>query len=271
MEEIKEMLKNIQEDIKQQKAQMIVMQEEITNTINTKVNERLESIEIKQSVLEEKIENQQRKIDNLERHTRKKNLIFFGIPEKIEGENNLIENIVEKINKDLKITCDTDSVETARRLGKKGENTRPVLLTFSKIQTKIQLLKNKKLIEGKSYYFKEDFPQDVLHKRKELQDQLKTARENGKKAIIKYDKLIILEENQNKSTTHKKQENTNNKKRNMSESPENNRVTASTATNKHQMKKNKTDITNFFTARPTINNTININNEENTPSKNLEK
>lgn len=46
-------------------------------------------------------------------------------------------------------------------------------------------------------YIKEDYPPKVLQIRKSLQENLKREQENGKKAIIKYDKLVILTEKQN--------------------------------------------------------------------------
>lgn len=42
-------------------------------------------------------------------------------------------------------------------------------------------------------YVKEDFSKEVLEKRKELIPQLMEARNNGRVAFIKYDKLVIKE------------------------------------------------------------------------------
>ncbi|KAF9414412.1 hypothetical protein HW555_007666 [Spodoptera exigua] len=44
-------------------------------------------------------------------------------------------------------------------------------------------------------YFSEDYPKEVLNKRKELQAQLQKEKEAGKTAFIKYDKLIVLDNN----------------------------------------------------------------------------
>lgn len=41
---------------------------------------------------------------------------------------------------------------------------------------------------------KEDYPKYVLENRNQLQEQLKTEREKGNMAFLKYDKLVILKQ-----------------------------------------------------------------------------
>lgn len=69
---------------------------------------------------------------------------------------------------------------------------------------KITLLQNKKNIKNSTIYYKEDYPQNILEKRKQLQTEVLKCKAEGKKAIIKYDKIIILNDhNPNQSTTTK--------------------------------------------------------------------
>lgn len=66
------------------------------------------------------------------------------------------------------------------------------------------------------YCLQEDYPPNILEKRKELQEQVRIEKQRGNLAIIKYDKLVVLE---------KKEEPMSNNKRMLSTSPENNQTT----------------------------------------------
>lgn len=213
MDEIKSMLIKMQEDMREQKAEMLNMKEDIKNNINNNINEKFKSLEVKYSVLEQIQEIHKKAIDNFEREKRKKNLIFFGVEETENNYLELEEKMLNIINNKLNIRCDITGIEYVRRLGKKGEKVRPIVVTLLTMGIKINILKNKKRLEKYPYYIKEDFPLEILKKRKELQKELQKAREEGKQGFIKYDKLIILENRAD-------QQQRTNKKRNLSESPQ---------------------------------------------------
>lgn len=69
----------MQQDIKQQKHDMLEMKEDIKSTIITSLNEKFNNLELKNELLEKKIEDQTNKINNLERQLRRKNLVLFGV------------------------------------------------------------------------------------------------------------------------------------------------------------------------------------------------
>ncbi|GBP46897.1 hypothetical protein EVAR_37801_1 [Eumeta japonica] len=219
MEDIKKILISLQEEVRQQKVDMQSMKEEIKNTIINTVNDKITQIEIKNEQLEENLEKQKTSIKNLERFNRRKNLIFFGVEENEKSYHSLEEIILDIIRNYLKIRCDDNCIEYVRRLGKKGEKIRPIVVTLHTMGLKIKIQKNKKKLETTSYYIKEDYPLDVLIKRKELHVKAEREREQGRKAIIKYDKLIIIN-NDNKQEKHTISQENKNKKRNLSESPE---------------------------------------------------
>lgn len=239
----------MQEEMRQQKEDMRDMKEDIKNTINNNINEKFKYLETKNDFLEAKLETQKKSIDNFERFMRRKNLLIFGVEEREKNYHDLEKMVLDFIKNILNIRCEYNSIESVRRLGKKGEKVRPIVITLLTMGLKIQIQKNKKILENTPYYIKEDFPLEVLNKRKELQVQLEKEREQGRMAIIKYDKLIVLN---NRSLTVEQKE-TNNQKRNLSESPE----ITETSTNKNQhnkkqpMKINRTNsMKNFVVKKP---------------------
>ncbi|XP_047519804.1 SUN domain-containing protein 2-like [Pieris napi] len=192
MEEIHQMLLNLQQDIKQQKQDMLDMKEDLKNIIINNIHEKFANLELKNEQLEKTIEEQKVKLNNLERHSRRKNLVMFGVEESENTYFELENIIVNIINNFFEFQCDKNNIELVRRLGKKGDNIRPVVITFNSMSYKINILKKKSCLENTQYYIKEDYPIEVLNRRKELQVQLQKEKEKGYTAFIRYDKLIVL-------------------------------------------------------------------------------
>lgn len=253
MDEIKQMLLKMQQDMAQQKQDMLDMKEDIKSTINKNINEKFNILDQKNAILEKKIEDQVAKINGLERHIRRKNLVMFGVEECENSYHELEDMMIDIISTYFKIPCEKSHLEAIRRLGKKGEKIRPVVITFSTVGFKLKVLKNKSGLQETSYYIKEDYPIDVLNKRKELQVQLQKEKASGKIAFIKYDKLIVLSNN---NGNHRQQQN----KRNLSESPEmippHSGGIIDSHDNKKPAKKNKAfNIKDYILQKPKLNYT----------------
>ncbi|CAH2084707.1 unnamed protein product [Euphydryas editha] len=212
MEDITKILKSIQLELAEQKKDMKEIEINITNNINKNINEHFKIIEHKYDRLNEQIQNQEKILDRMERHNRKKNLVFFGIE---EGEKSYqeLENKILKFLNEVNIPCERNEIEAVKRLGRNKEKLRPIT---------------------------EDYPYKVLEKRKQLKIELQKYKAEGKKAIIKYDKLIVLNDyNTNKNQKNQKQS----KKRNLQFSPNQ----SETSHEKQALKKNK--ITSFVRQR----------------------
>ncbi|CAH2101713.1 unnamed protein product [Euphydryas editha] len=81
------------------------------------------------------------------------------------------------------------------RLGKKdGKKTRPILITLTLAWRKKELLRNSKKLP-ENIYITEDYPKDVINIRKELKMKQQAERKKGKIAYIRYDKLIVKDNN----------------------------------------------------------------------------
>lgn len=248
----------MQLEIRQQKTEMLETKEDIKNTINNNINEKFKLLEIKNEFLEKKIQEQSTSINNLERHIRRKNLVIFGVEEGEKSYHELEEKIIRIINTNFKVQYDSNNFEAIRRIGKKDVKIRPIIISFSTIGLKLRIQKNGKCLRGTQYYIKEDYPLEVLKKRKELQTQLKIEKDQGKTAFIKYDKLIVID---NKNTSRQY---TN--KRSLPVSPEmpnlNNKQNKQTNT-QHSKKNKPTNIKDFILQKPKLTfNHTNDNQEQ---------
>ncbi|CAG4943625.1 unnamed protein product [Parnassius apollo] len=111
------------------------MQENITKAINDNINQKFTIMENRTSNLQIKINKQQKTIDYLERQARKKNLILYGVEETEHGYEEL--QSICYIKNHMKISREQSEIELVRRLGKKENKTRPLLVTFTKMGRKI--------------------------------------------------------------------------------------------------------------------------------------
>lgn len=92
----------------------------------------------------------------------------------------------------MNIPCQRFELDTVRRIGKRGDTIRPIVVSLTTLGRKIELLRKQKSLETTSVYIKEDFPPEVLQKRKELQEVLKQERDKGKNVAMRYDRIIEL-------------------------------------------------------------------------------
>lgn len=228
-------LRKIKNEITEQKTTIMhsgeKVTEKVTQNINDMLEEKFKALEVNYESLKERVENQERRLYYLEKHARHINVVFFGIEETESSYSDLVRNLIEFIKTYFSIELERRDIQEIMRLGRKGERPRPTIVTFSTLGIKIDIYKQKKALNDTTYYMKEDYPHYVLEKRKELQEQVKMERERGNLAILKYDKIIILDKNTNT---------TNNNKRTLSTSPENNRP-AQTGKEVQVNKKNKTE------------------------------
>lgn len=199
MEEILKALTEIKNDLDNQRQEIrktgISVTEQVTQNISRMFEEKFLAIEKNQEILKEKVENQEKRLHALERQARKNNLVFFGIEEHEQSYESLQNNFINWAEKYLSIKLYNNDIREIRRIGKKNDKTRPIVVHFNTLDAKIKLLKQKRHLTETSYYIKEDYPKYVIEKRKELQEQLQLEREKGNEATIKYDKLIILKNN----------------------------------------------------------------------------
>ncbi|KAJ2945941.1 hypothetical protein O0L34_g4859 [Tuta absoluta] len=221
---LKTMLENIQKEIQQTKISI----QESEQRINDNINMKFRQVDEKIQRLEDTVIMQKNKLDFFDRHLRQRNILIYGVHENEKNYDELVHNVLE-ICKILKVNdCTKLEIQAVRRVRNKANKTRPIMVTFSTLGRKLEVLRAKKNLKNTEYYIKEDFPAKVAEVRKQLQVRVKEEIEKGNIAYIKYDKIVIRSPRQKKTSYTEKQNN----KRTHSESPTKNK----TITKKHTMK-----------------------------------
>ncbi|XP_059045531.1 uncharacterized protein LOC131841264 [Achroia grisella] len=192
MEGIMNALKEIQNELEEQKITIREsgkkVTEQVTQNINNILEEKFFALEENQKKLKELVDNQEKRI---EKQARQRNIVFFGIEETETSYENLERNIIQWIEQYFSIKLTYSDIQEIKRLGNKRERPRPVVVTFLNLGIKIKIYKQKRALKDTIYYMKEYYPKYVLEKRKELQEQLQLEREKGNIVFLKYDKIVI--------------------------------------------------------------------------------
>lgn len=263
MDEIREMFRQLQVDVNVTKNSLKDMETNITRNINNNINEMVGNLNIKIQELEDRNESQERRLDTIERTQRQRNLVLFGVEEEEHGYNDLLHKLLKILKDVMQSDCLILEIEAARRIGRKGDKTRPVILTFTTLGRKIDIQKKWKNLQNTNYSLAEDYPPKILEKRKALYGQAKIEKEKGNKVLIKYDKLIILPPDAIGQSSNI----TRNSKRTLSKSPQSTSINVQTeitkgATQTH--KKNK--ISSYWSSTHQIDRTANRHNTQAGPS-----
>ncbi|CAK1594407.1 unnamed protein product [Parnassius mnemosyne] len=169
------------------------MENQITTKISKHMDEKFHTIEKELGNIRIKEEEQEKRLDALEKNNVQRNLVFFGVEENEKSYYDLQEKIIDIIKNDIKVEIQQSELQALRRLGKKGHKTRPISVMFTTLGKKISILKNKNKLENTNIYIKHEFPAKILKIREELKIQQQKENEKGNIAYIKYDKLVVKE------------------------------------------------------------------------------
>lgn len=126
-----------------------------------------------------------------ERQKRQRNIILHKVPESETNARELKSIIIRTILSECKVDI-SNYIDTIFRLGKKTENrVRPVLVSLTSIDQKMNIMWNKKQ-HNSNLEISEDYPKDVSEERKRISPMLVTLRElNYKNVHLRYDKLFV--------------------------------------------------------------------------------
>lgn len=177
----------------------------VTETVMAVLDEKLKAITEENVQLKNKLNELELKLKNVDKDKRKNNLVFFGIEEgKAITETDLVDYIKDIIVK-MEVHLEVFEISNIYRIGKKEQDkNRPVVVSLTTMWKKHLILRNRfRLPDG--IYIKEDFPKEIIEKRKQLQLQVEQEKKKGNVAFIKYDKLIIKKQQNNNREKRKRE------------------------------------------------------------------
>ena len=149
------------------------------------------ALEAENEELRLKIRELEENNDKLESQSRRENLLFYGIPESENESWKDTENKVNDILKSIDIDPTPIVIQRCHRLTSTAK-PRPVIVKFLRFKDRELIFSEAmKKLKSTPYRVSEDFTKRIRELRKKLMPFLKEARDDGKRAFIRFDKLII--------------------------------------------------------------------------------
>ena len=212
-------LDNIQKAVSKITVQVSDIEKKV-NVLETKVNEiessrqfdsgTLDNINKKQKEVDSMISKLKKaeqeakendlnaKILDMQCRSMRDNLMFYKIPEeRNETDDDCEEKVLNLIEEDLEIPNAKAEMKlhTAHRIGRYNPTKiRPIVVKFAYYPDREKVRKNANKLKGKAQGISQQFPKEIMDKRKKLVPIMKQARENGQDAYINVDKLYINNE-----------------------------------------------------------------------------
>ena len=169
-EDLKAILVGLQEDLKT-KATTVKIDELIK--IIAEKDAKIDELESKISTLTTTVNLLERKVDDGESHSRRKNLIITGIPTPSRGERENGDDCLRKVKEVLSVLPGLenidDSFDRAHRVGKKkiGRNddtTQSMIIRFSTFCSRTSVYKSRKLLNSHRIYLDLSYRRSKLKK-----------------------------------------------------------------------------------------------------------
>jgi regulator of replication initiation timing len=200
-------IENAQTVLQSQQAESTMTLQDKLSLVEKNIHEKLEKLEqenqmlsddiaamqTKMEVMEEEnmclrgsMSNLERKLDYLENQSRRCNLLFHGIPRKMNETWKDCEDSVQKIIKeDMKVSQNI-IIERAHRVGS------AIIVKLFSFKDKVLLQQSAKNLASSNsgVSVREDFSQTVRVKRSGLVQMMKALRADGKRAKLSFDRLL---------------------------------------------------------------------------------
>lgn len=129
---------------------------------------------------------------DLKSRSMRDNLLFHRIPE--ERDENCTETLLQFMEEKLHITNARDEIKLhrAHRIGTyKSDKTRPIVAKFVLYTDRERVRKSSKELQGTPYGISEQYPKEIMDRRRQLVPIMLKARQEQKEAFLRGDKLYI--------------------------------------------------------------------------------
>ena len=145
-----------------------------------------------QAVAQVKITTLTERVISLESHMRRDNLKFLNIKTS-SSDNEDCEALVLALCRDMGINLDDRAIIRAHRTGPKTDNSQAIIVKFSHFKDKTTVLRAKQKFNEIGIWVVEDFPPEILERRKVFSPVLKAAFSSGGKykARLVVDRLLL--------------------------------------------------------------------------------
>ena len=168
--------------------------DDINNTVSTLKHEN-EILRQENDYIKNELSSLSIKLDRIEGHSRRNNLRFNGIEGHVHERWDVCEQKVRNFISDtlgLTDLCNVE-IERAHRVGSTRSDKCTIIAKFNKYKDRNTILQTarEKLDSRSQYSVREDFTERVQMHRRELSKSLVEARNQGKYAALRFDKLII--------------------------------------------------------------------------------
>ena len=133
------------------------------------------------------------KLRDLEDRTRRNNLRIDGVNESVKETWDETEEKVMKILKNNLGITTAVKIERAHRAGKirlNSKRPRTIVIKILDYKDKTNILRNTHKLKGTGIFINEDFSRETIEKRKKLWVDVLQLREQGKYAVLQYDRII---------------------------------------------------------------------------------
>ncbi|XP_060568531.1 uncharacterized protein LOC132727137 [Ruditapes philippinarum] len=167
------------------------------------VEEKAESSDFNLGLTNDKLITMQREnnalkddIVYLQSQSMRNNLVFANIDESPSGVlENTEQKLREFLEQNMKIAkeqVERMAFERVHRMGNKiPGRTRNIVAKFTLFKERELVRKQWKTLDKTKYYVHEQFPKEIIAKRRELVPKMKEAKRNGHNAWISYDTLYV--------------------------------------------------------------------------------
>ena len=199
---------------------LVITKQEIRK-LREEINDLKKSIEFTENVLEEKVakveqnvcelqgkfkkveedvvymndyiedaENIHNKLVELEDRSRRNNIRIHGIKEHNKESWEECERRVHSMLKDW-LDIENVEIERAHRTGRKSRSKpRTIVCKLLRFKDKQNILRKAKLLKGTNIFINEDYCQDTVECRKELWEEVKVLRSQGKITYLNYRRIV---------------------------------------------------------------------------------
>ena len=167
----------------------------LSDSVKTHTSD-IRQIQTVTNVMEKDLNKLHSRIVAQEQKSMQDNLLFFGIP---EGDRENTEDVLHDfINKNLPSVPRQNqpiSVERCHRIGPRNQQNkskvRPIVAKFSSYKSRELVRRSASDLKNTNFGIREQFPQEVLEKRRILQPKFREARQKNMHAVFRDDTLRI--------------------------------------------------------------------------------